>query len=79
VLVLDLLQLAHLIEARLQSIEEQFIFGLGVRDQRRLEQASHDLDFAERSGGGDGMFEMVQLGVDDRVFGDEGIRDFHAM
>src|SRR5262249_31050998 len=34
VLVLDLLQLAHLVEARLETVEEQLIFEVGVGPER---------------------------------------------
>ena len=50
--VLDLFELAHLIEARLQAVEQQLIFQRGVGDQSGFEQGGHGLDFSERLGRG---------------------------
>jgi len=77
VFVLDLLEFAHLIEARSEAVEEQVVFEIGVRLQRGVEHSGHGFDFTDGPGEGHGLFEMIQLRIEDGVFGNEGVGDFH--
>lgn len=76
--MLNLLELAHLVQPGLKPVEEQFVLQIRMTLERRLEHSGHGLDLSGSFRGGDRVFQMIQLRVEHSVFGDEGVGDFHV-
>ena len=71
--------LSHLVEIRFQWLDEQIVFGLGMRSVQLFHQRGETFDFRQSFHARRGDFDVVEQIVEDRVFRAQDVGNFHGV